>query len=132
MLMNKRKLLIVSVLAVFVVAMSLSAVSAKSVTLKITKKMNDKKLKNGDTIQYAYETKYGRQYDPGVTVEALCYKYGDLDSAKHTKLKKATVWFKKNGKVIKRSSSKVRYDSITVKLVKGYKAYKVKVYYKNK
>ena len=125
-------MIIVSVLMVFVVAMTLSAVSAKSVTFKLNKKYQYKDLKNGDTIECVYEPSSGGQYDKGVTVDAVCSKYGDLDYAKHTKLTKLKVWFKKNGKVIKRSSSKVRYDSIRVKLVKGYTPYKVKAYYKKK
>ena len=135
--MDKKKLLIVSVLAIFVVAMSLSAVSAsktKSTTFKIAKNAKYWKNVKGDTIEYFYEPQQGMQYDPGVTVEALCLKYGDLDDAKHVKLKKATVWFKKNKgkKKIKRSSSKVRYNSINIKLVKGYTPYKLKVWYKVK
>ena len=138
--MDKKKLIIVSVLAIFVVAMSLSAVSAsktKSTTFKIAKNAKYWKNVKGDTIEYFYETQKGMQYEPGVHVEALCLKYGDLDDAKHVKLKKATVWFKKNKnkkgkKKIKRSSSKVRYNTISINLVKGYKPYKLKVWYKVK
>lgn len=82
MFMDKRKLLMVSVLVVFVVAMSLSAVSAKSTTFKIAKNAKYHKNVKGDTIEYFYEKYSGRQYDKGVTVEALCLKYGDLDDAK--------------------------------------------------
>lgn len=141
-MLNKKKFLIISVLAIFIVAMSLSTVSAsktKSVTFKINKDFKNKNLKNGDRIEYAYEFRDGMQWgDKGVTIAT--FKYNSLDPAKHTKLKKATIWFKKTSKnkgkkKIKRSSSNTSYyfsDTIHINLVNGYKPYKLKVWYKNK
>ena len=89
-----------------------------------------KKLKNGDCLNTVYETKY-RQYYPGVYVEATG---GGLSYAKHTKLVKAKYYFKntKTGKVITKTSSKVRADCIVVKPIKGYNPYKATVWYKDK
>jgi len=89
-----------------------------------------KKLKNGDYIDTVYETKY-RQYAPGVYVES---NGGGLTPAKHTKLLKAKFYFKnKNtGKIITKTSKKVKYSSIVIKPIKGYVPYKATVWYKDK
>ena len=138
--MDNRKLLIISVLTIFVVAMSLSAVSAsktKSISFKIKSDQKfcekEKKLKNKDWIGYYYSTISNSDLDRGISVHTRIDS--ELDYPKHTKLVKATVWFKKKGKIIKKSSSKVYYGGlpgISIKLVKGYKPYKLKVWYKNK
>ena len=90
----------------------------------------DRKLKNGDHIYSVYETQY-RQYNPGVYVECTA---GGLENSKHTKLLKAKFYFKnkKTGKVITKTSKKVRYNYIVVKPVKGYSPYKATVWYKDK
>lgn len=89
-----------------------------------------KRLKNGDYINTVYETKY-RQYDPGVYVELSS---GGLELPKHSKLVKAKFYFKnkKTGKVITKTSNKVKYQYIKVKPVKGYSPYKATVWYKDK
>lgn len=133
--MNKQKLLIISVLAIFVVAMSLSAVSASKTKTK-TFKIKDKyahysDLKNGDVITYIYATSSGPDFFKGVNVLAM--SNDGPDPAKHTKIVKAKVWYKKKGKIIKRTSKKLWHNTILViKLVKGYKPYKLKVWYKTK
>lgn len=95
-----------------------------------TKFFPTKKLKNGDRISTVYETKY-RQYDPGVYVEAY---HSGMDGAKHTKLVKAKFFFKnkKTGKVISKTSSKVKYNNIVLKPIKGYSPFKAAVWYKDK
>ena len=89
-----------------------------------------KKLKNGDRLYTVYSTKYG-QYNPGVYVEA---RLSGLENPQHTKLVKAKFYFKNKstGKVITKSSSKVRWDTIKVSPVGGYSPYKVKVWYRDK
>lgn len=89
-----------------------------------------KRLKNGDTVSTVYSTKYG-QYYPGVYVEA---RMGGQESCKHTKLIKAKFFFKnkKTGKVITKTSSKVKYASIKVNPVSGYSPYKAIVWYRDK
>lgn len=89
-----------------------------------------KRLKNGDVLDTVYETEY-RQYSPGVYVELTA---GGLEPSKHTKLIKAKFYFKnkKTGKVITKTSSKVKYHYIVVKPVKGYSPYKATVWYKDK
>lgn len=89
-----------------------------------------KKLKNGDYIDTIYETEY-RQYNPGVYVQA---NGGGLTDAKHTKLLKAKFYFKnKNtGKIITKTSKKVKYDGIVIKPIKGYVPYKATVWYKDR
>ena len=91
--------------------------------------IKSKKLKNGDYIDTVYETKY-RQYYPGVYVEA---NGGGLSYAKHTKLLKAKYFFKntKTGKVITKTSKKVKHDGIVIKPIKGYVPYKAKVWYRD-
>lgn len=88
-----------------------------------------KKLKNGDYINTMYETKY-RQYYPGVYVELTG---GGLTLAKHTKLIKAKFYFKnkQTGKIITKTSNKVKYDTIKIKPIKGYSPYKAKVWYRD-
>ena len=91
--------------------------------------IKSKKLKNGDHIDTVYETKY-RQYYPGVYVEATG---GGLSYPKHTKLLKAKYFFKnkKTGKIITKTSKKVKYYSIVIKPIKGYVPYKAKVWYRD-
>ena len=88
-----------------------------------------KKLKNGDYINTMYETKY-RQYYPGVYVEA---RLSGLEYPQHTKLIKAKFYFKnkQTGKIITKTSNKVKYDTIKVKPIKGYSPYKAKVWYRD-
>lgn len=88
-----------------------------------------KKLKNGDRIYTMYETKY-RQYSPGVYVEA---RLSGLEDPQHTKLIKAKFYFKnkQTGKIITKTSNKVKYDTIKVKPIKGYSPYKAKVWYRD-
>lgn len=130
--MNKRKLLILSVLAIFVVAMSLSAVSAsktKTKTIKIRKQMQYKNLDKIDGISVVYQT-YNAQYDSGLTVEGA--SYGGSNLAQHTKLIKAKAYYKKNSKTFKKvKKSKDGGYTVHFKL-NGYTPYKVKVYYKKK
>ncbi len=92
--------------------------------------IKSKKLKNGDYIDTVYETEY-RQYDPGVYAQA---NGGGLTNAKHTKLLKAKFYFKnkKTGKIITKTSKKVKYSTIKVKPIKGYTPYKATVWYKEK
>ncbi len=87
-----------------------------------------KRLKNGDYINTVYETKY-RQYDPGVYVQCSS---GGLENPKHTKILKAKFYFKnkKTGKVITKTSKKVRYNEISIKPVKGYSPFKAQVWYR--
>lgn len=115
----------------------ISIVVLKKGTHKINIRVDDptyyfptKKLKNGDVVDTVYETKY-RQYNPGVYVELTG---GGLTPSKHTKLIKAKFYFKnkKTGKVITKTSNKVKYNTIVVKLVKGYSPYKATVWYKDK
>ena len=89
-----------------------------------------KKLKNGDCIDTVYATEY-KQYNPGVYVEL---SGGGLTPEKHTKLVKAKFYFKnkKTGKIITKTSKKVKYSSIKVKPIKGYSPYKATVWYKEK
>lgn len=89
-----------------------------------------KKLKNGDRLYTVYSDRYA-QYTPGVYVEA---RLSGLENPQHTKLVKAKFFFKnKNtGRVITKSSSKVRWDTIKVSPVSGYSPYKVKVWYRDK
>lgn len=89
-----------------------------------------KKLKNGDYINTVYATEY-RQYDPGVYVQCSS---GGLENPKYTKLLKAKFYFKnkKTGKIITKTSTKVKYNEIVVKPVKGYSPYKATVWYKDK
>ena len=91
--------------------------------------IKSKKLKNGDYIDTVYETKY-RQYNPGVYVES---NGGGLSYAKHTKLLKAKYFFKnkKTGKIITKTSKKVKYGTIAIKPIKGYIPYKAKVWYRD-
>lgn len=133
--MDKRKILIMSLLVLFVAAISLSAVSASNVktkTIKISKKNNDvlKKLKNGDTLRVVYAPT-DSEFDRGVNVLAVDYNNGDIDNAKHTKLTKVKVHFK-NNKKIKVKTYKVKNNFINVKLIKKYTPYKVIILYKNK
>ncbi len=92
--------------------------------------IESKKLKNGDCIDTVYETKY-RQYNPGVYVEATG---GGLTLSKHTKLLKAKFYFKNpyTGKVITKTSKKVKYSAIVIKPISGYVPYKATVWYKDK
>ena len=57
-----------------------------------------------------------------------------IDMPKHTKLLKAKMYFKnkRTGKIITKTSSKVKWSAITFKLPANYKVYKVKVWYKYK
>lgn len=131
--MNPKKILIMSLLVLFVAGISLSAVSASNVkTIKISKKNDDvlKKLKNGDTLRVVYATNNG-EFDRGVNVFAACYKGGELNGAKKTKITKTKVYFKKNKK-IKVTTKKVKKNFIKINLIKGYTPYKVKIWYKNK
>ena len=59
---------------------------------------------------------------------------GGLENPKHTRLVKAKFYFKnkKTGKVITKTSKKVKYNEIVVKPVKGYSPYKAVVWYKDK
>lgn len=133
--MNQKKILIVSLLVLFVAAMSLSAVSASSIktkTLKIDKKTNvgTVDLKNGDTLQAIYAPTNG-QYDKGVNVLAACYKRG-IDNPKRTTITKVKVYFKKGSKVKTKVSTKIKYDFVKINLIKGYTPNKVKIWYKTK
>ena len=114
----------------------ISVVVLKKGTHKISIRIDDptfyfpvKKLKNGDYIDTVYETEY-RQYYPGVYVESTG---GGLTPAKHTKLIKAKFYFKNKatGKVITKTSSKVKYSAIVVKPIKGYSPYKATVWYRD-
>jgi len=89
-----------------------------------------KKLKNGDYINTVYETEY-MQYDPGVYVQCSS---GGLENPKHTKLLKAKFYFKnkKTGKIITKTSKKVKYNEIVVKPIKGYSPYKATVWYRDR
>lgn len=133
--MDRKKLLIVSVLAIFVLAMSLSAVSASSCTkvktFKIDKEYKFKKLKKGDEIGYVYKkVEDGTDYSKGVSAQLT---NDGLDDPKYNKLVKATVFFKKGKKVKKVTSKKVGgKTTILIKLKKGYTPYKINIYYKNK
>ncbi|MBR3140912.1 MAG: hypothetical protein IKF11_08630, partial [Methanobrevibacter sp.] len=71
------------------------------------------------------------QYNPGVYVQL---NGGGLTDAKHTKLVKAKFYFKnkKTGKIITKTSKKVKYSTIKVKPIKGYTPYKATVWYKEK
>ena len=115
----------------------ISVVVLKKGVHKINVKISDlytaiesKKLKNGDYIDTVYETMY-RQYNPGVYVEATG---GGLTLSKHTKLLKAKFYFKNpsTGKIITKTSKKVKYSSIVVKPISGYVPYKATVWYKDK
>ena len=115
----------------------ISVVVLKKGTHKINIRIDDptvkfpiKKLKNGDRISTVYETEY-RQYNPGVYVESY---YKDLDNAKHTKLVKAKFFFKnkKTGKIITKTSKKVRYGTIVIKPISGYSPFKATVWYRDK
>lgn len=59
---------------------------------------------------------------------------GGLTDAKHTKLLKAKYYFKSKstGKVITKTSKKVKYDGIVIKPIKGYVPYKATVWYKDR
>ena len=87
-----------------------------------------KRLKNGDNIFTVYETEY-KQYSPGVFVQ--CSSDG-LNSAKHTKVLKVKFYFKnkKTGKVITKTSKKVRYNGVSIKPIKSFSPYKAKVWYR--
>jgi hypothetical protein len=131
--MNQKKILIMSLLVLLVAGLSLSAVSASDVkTIKIVKKDSDvlKELKNGDTLRVVYTTHNG-EFDRGVSVLAACYKGGELNAAKKTKITKTKVYFKKNKK-IKVTTKKVKKNFVKINLIKGYTPYKVKIWYKNK
>lgn len=115
----------------------ISVVVLKRGTHKINIRIDDptyyfptKKLKNGDYIDTVYETQY-RQYYPGVYVECSS---GGLENPKHTKLVKVKFYFKNKitGKVITKVSSKVKYNSVVVKPIKGYSPFKATVWYKDK
>ena len=90
-----------------------------------------KRLSNGDRVETVYETQY-RQYNPGVYVQV--FGSSGLSDAKHTKLIKAKFFFKnkKTGKVITKTSSKVKYNGISIKPIKGYSPYKASVWYRDK
>lgn len=89
-----------------------------------------KKLKNGDRIHTVYAAEY-RQYEPGVYVQSTS---GGYDSPKHTKLIKAKFFFKnkKTGKIITKTSKKVKNNCIVIKPVKGYSPYKATVWYRDR
>lgn len=59
---------------------------------------------------------------------------GGLENPKHTRLVKVKFYFKnkKTGKVIIKTSTKVKYNEIVVKPIKGYSLYKATVWYKIK
>lgn len=136
--MGKRKFLILSILTIFLVAMSLSVVNAssnnkkvKSVSFKINKPTQSKILKNGDCIQYFYEP----SSDKGYFSHSVCvgfYPANDYSLSYKNEFVKTTVWFKKKGKTIKITTSKVsaKWHVSKIKIKKGYKPYKVKIYYK--
>ena len=115
--MNLKKILIISLLVLFVAGIGLSAVSASNVkTIKIKKKNSDviKKLNNGDSLRVVYATTNG-EFDRGVTVLAACYKGGELDSAKKTKITKTKVYFKKNkNRKVKTKTVKKNFVKINV------------------
>lgn len=89
-----------------------------------------KKLSNGDRLSTVYETK-NAQYAPGVYVQC---NHKALDDARHTKLIKAKFFFKnkKTGKTITKTSSRVSHDVISLKPLKGYSPYKVRVWYRDR
>ena len=127
--MNKRKIMILVVLSVFVIGLTMGSACAATKTLKLHKNAySTKKGYGGDQIVVYYST-VNRQYSKGVSVEAM----HDGDTAYHTKIKKIKVYFKnkKTGKVITKTK-KASYNWASVGLKKGYKPYKVKVYYKRK
>ena len=89
-----------------------------------------KKLKNGDRIYTVYSSEY-KQYNPGVYIES---RLSGLEYPKHTKLIKAKIFFKnkRTGQVITKVSSKVRYHTIKVNMIRGYSPYKATVWYRDK
>ena len=89
-----------------------------------------KKLKNGDRIYTVYSSEY-KQYNPGVYIESSA---GGREYPKHTKLIKAKIFFKnkRTGQVITKVSSKVRYHTIKVNMIRGYSPYKATVWYRDK
>lgn len=90
-----------------------------------------KKLKNGDKLDTLYDTGEDSSY----TGVSLMASYGNNPAgAHHTKLMKAKFFFKnkKTGKIITKTSKKVKDNIIKVKPVKGYTPFKVNVWYKDK
>ena len=121
--------MILVILTVFILGMTMGAACAATKTLKLKQNaFTSKKGYGGDTI-YAYYSTVNGQYSKGVSVEAM----HEGDVAYHTKLKKIKVYYKnkKTGK-IKTKTKKASYGWASVGLKKGYRPYKVKVYYKRK
>ena len=114
----------------------ISVVVLKKGIHKINMKLDDptgffptKTVKNGDYISTLY-TKGSHHYAPGAYVFASSSSW---EVPEHTKLLKAKFYFKnkKTGKIITKTSKKVKYYSIIVKPVKGYSPYKASVWYRD-
>ena len=86
-----------------------------------------RKLKSGDMLETVYSL--GGQYSKGVYAQILDYDYPI-----HAKIKKVKFYFKKGGSIktkVTRSVKNSKYSSIAkVSLIKGYKPFKAKVWYK--
>ena len=115
--MNKRKILILLVLAIAVIGFSMGPVSAKSMTVK----------KNH--IKYMEKNQYIDFYQEGSKFYIYqAYKYGPSSEYKITKAK---VYFKYKGKTKVKTYKANKWGNIYKKSVpKGYKLIKAKVYYK--
>lgn len=114
----------------------ISVVVLKRGVHKISIKIDDptgffptKTVKNGDYISTVY-SRGSHHYPGGVYVMSSSSSW---EAPKHTKLLKAKIYFKnkKTGKIITKTSKKVKYYSIIVKPVKGYSPYKAKVWYRD-
>lgn len=83
--------------------------------------------------EYLYCFAKGQDGIP-VKKPAVSVTSNGIDKAKKTKLVKAKMYFKnkRTGKIIARTSSKVKYDAISFKLPSGYKVHSDKVWYRYK
>ena len=109
----------------------MSAVSAKSVTLKVKNgKYYEKKVGHGDLIFSHYHTKYYGQCDGSRHVHLEINGKYSRDPG-YYKLTKAKIYYKYKGKVKTKTYKADKWGySISKKVPKGYTPYKTKVYYK--
>ena len=130
--MNKRKIIILLILAMAVIGFTMSSVSAASTTVKVGKSKN---LGYHDKLSSYYALKDG-QDSKGVHLNLYYHTVDDGDDmGGHTyRLTKAKFYYKnKNGKVITRvskSNGVRKYNHLYSKKIKGYTPYKIKVYYR--
>ena len=129
--MNKRKILVLLVLAIAVIGFTMSQACAATTTIKMGK---FKDVGNKDRISTFYQAK-DMQYLKGAYAVIFYHdkKKGD-DFRPHTYgLRKIVVYYKnKKGKVITRTAKATTIGGLSLlstKVVKGYTPYQVKVTY---